>query len=279
MTRRCQNPDCEYTTRCSIRAADAVAACGREITIETVPAAPPPEPAPVPSPTPTPEPWKDSIQFNMRPEPSGWTGILTVRGILPADLHSQLSGFYGDILEMSGLLIRFDTLGGMCGQVLHGLVLLAGTKMPVVGWVRQHCYSAGVLPLTACDVSCCSQFGHVGGFGICQGVCDGSTPETLVSIQSPQKIQPGTFYPFEHREFARNGDAERIQAELDKDYESDFRRIQNYTKADPQLLREYLDGRLLTPQEGMKIGLIDKIATEDTAYAKLLQLVNEREKP
>jgi len=265
---RCQNDYCEHSAGCSIRRKDLAA----QRTAEPVT---PKRPDTITSPVSRREPWKEPVQFSVRPSRFGWLGVLTIQGRLGKDLAATLSGLGVDLFEMQGLFLKFDTLGGFCGPNLHGLVLLARLTMPVVGWVQRSCFSAGVLPLAACNASFCHSSARVGCFGVVRSVCDGLRPAILVSSQSPKKVKAGGVFPVDDPSFISNGNAAKIQGELDQAYERDFEQILEYTGANPIRLRRLLDGRILTPRQAQRSGLVDGLCPEEQAYQKLLQLVEK----
>lgn len=76
--------------------------------------------------------------------------------------------------------------------------------------------------------------------------------------------------------FVSNGDAREVQEDLDRNYERGLENLAGYLKTDPDRLRAHMDGRLLTGQEGMEIGLIDAVCPECDAYDHLLKLIQER---
>jgi ClpP class serine protease len=183
-----------------------------------------------------------------------------------------------DVLEMAGLLVKFDTPGGNsnAGMLIHSLIAMARESMPVVGWARQA-MSAGVLPLAACDASFSHPYGQLGGFGCVQGVCDGTAPKTMCSSQSPWKWPGGEPVAWLDPTYACNGDGKRIQADLDASYERDLAQLAAYTGTPLRRLRSYMDGRILTPRQARRVGLIDATAFEDAAMGRLVTLLKERE--
>ena len=261
---RCRNSDCQFAPTCAIRRAD-LGTKNQIVPTDAKPPAPPPRR----------EPWKDPIQFTVRPSDGrGWIGALSIRGRLENTHQRQLMTHADDIMDMSGLLITWDTPGGCTGAgvTLDALIAMCKTRMPVVSWVRQG-LSAATLPIASCEAAFSHPCAELGGFGIVRGVCDGRNPRTMVNRQSPHKLDGLDPLPLLDLTFCRNGDAMAIQRDIDKIYEVALGQLATYTGTNADRLRRYMDGRVLTSRQARRIGLIDKIGFEHEAYDHLTTLM------
>jgi ClpP class serine protease len=99
----------------------------------------------------------------------------------------------------------------------------------------------------------------------------------MANSQSPHKLDGADPLPWLEISYCRNGDAKGIQRDLDNSYEQDLSQLVRYTGTNPNRLRAYMDGRILTPRQALRIGLIDDIGYEDAAYRRLLTLTERKE--
>ena len=158
-------------------------------------------------------------------------------------------------------------------MVLNAIIEMTKTRVPIVGWARQA-MSAGALPLAACHAAFAPPHAQLGGFGTTLAVCDGAMPHVKCSSQAKYKWPDSSPAPWhDDFTFCQNGDGERVQADLDRDYERALDQAGRYTGTSQKRLRPYLDGRVLTARQARRLGLINEICEEDEAYDVLLKLV------
>lgn len=272
MAQRCHNPRCEFASGCSIRREDLTPPPQGAQRCDTGPGLAPAE-------APPDKLRQGPVHFSVRHSRHGWIGRVSIEGQLGAGASDAIFALGGQLQNLAGLVIVVDSSGGSCvaGAALYCLVALAQEQWPVVCYVRRWCLSAPTLALVAADAAFSDPYGSLGGFGVLFPVCDGYAPATLVSPQSPTKHDGKAFASDGGRIYAPDPqDAEALVAELGKKYELDLAIVVKHTGTDPQRLRQYLDGRNLTPTEAMEVGLIDGIGSEDAAFNKLMNLIEKK---
>jgi hypothetical protein len=200
--------------------------------------------------------------------------MLTVTGTLYDSDKTALDEVEGQLHTMSGLFVSFESNGGdfNIGERLERLLLVARQKMPVISYVRQA-QSTCVLPSLVSDRVYGDQNAICGGVGMIFFTCDGSTPTMVINSQSPRKHEgrPPTWPP---RNFADEAKRLRLQEIADRQYEKDIELAAGYCCQPVDALRPYLDGRPLTAGESLKCGLLNRICSEDAAYAALLKMAD-----
>lgn len=271
----CKNNQCGFSPRCPLRRSATTEAKRKDAPpCQFQPGATASTPAPA---APKSASWDDPVQFTMRPESCGWIGLLFIRGAVENEIVRALREVEAEFPTLAGLMIIYDCPGGdfLAGEMLERTTLVAKQTMPVVAFVKSA-HSTALIPARAAHRVYADANGELGTFGIMTHVCDGKTAKPLVNRQSPQKCPDRRLSWPPRRFIVDDADLDRLQTLLDCQYEADLFLVARYAGRDTEALRSHLDGRTMSAEEAMVIGLVDGILTEHEAYKKLVKMVNER---